>query len=156
MIDSFFLEREAQEKLFLKLKEFLQKLGEDEARERNFLADYIRLELKILKTLGYEIDLSSCAVTGLVDDLAFVSPKSARAVSFDVGKIYEKKLLKLPKFLLAQENEITNECLLLGLDLSGFFLQKFLLEDGQQKQKERSFFHREKIRKSVTQPRPKD
>ncbi len=41
----------------------------------------VRYELLVLGELGFGLDLSECAATGAVEDLAFVSPKSGRAVS---------------------------------------------------------------------------
>jgi DNA repair protein RecO (recombination protein O) len=132
IIDSSFLERESHEILFEKLQNFLQKITQAD-ESKNFLADYIKLELKILETLGYGIDLSSCVVTNSTVDLAYVSPKSARAVCEDAGNAYKNKLLKLPAFLTKEDAEIDEAELLDGLRLSGYFLEKFIFEDRQDK-----------------------
>ncbi|MBM3579795.1 MAG: DNA repair protein RecO [Alphaproteobacteria bacterium] len=108
-------------------------------KKKFVVADYIKLELAMLRELGYGIDLSSCVVTSATTDLAFVSPKSAQAVCFTAGKPYQHKLLKLPKFLLEMEGELENEHLLNGLKLSGFFLQKFLPRDP------KKYSHRDEI-----------
>ncbi len=148
IIDSVFLERDNHQMLFDKLQDFLQKLSDENCQKKEFLAEYIRLELKILKTLGYGIDLSSCAVTESEDDLVFVSPKSGRAVSYQAGKPYENKLLKLPNFLISTSDH-DDEQLIDGLKLSGFFLEKFVFEEKNPEQKKRQFFHRETIRNSL-------
>lgn len=132
IIDHCFLERESHEKLFEKLQIFLQKLV-DENEAENFLTDYVKLELKILKTLGYGIDLSSCAATESTENLSYVSPKSARAVSFEAGQPYKNKLLKLPNFLTEATGEINQNDLRDGLRLSGYFLEKFLFEEQKEK-----------------------
>ena len=44
-------------------------------------AALVRFELLLLAELGFGLDLSRCAVTGVNDDLVAVSPKSGRAVS---------------------------------------------------------------------------
>jgi DNA repair protein RecO (recombination protein O) len=80
IIDTVFLERENHQELFEKLREFMHKLSDDNSHKTDFLADYVKLELEILKTLGYGIDLTSCAVSDATTGLAFVSPKSARAL----------------------------------------------------------------------------
>jgi DNA repair protein RecO (recombination protein O) len=144
IINSSFAEREKHEKLFEKLQIFLQQIGE-ESTGKNFLADYVKLELKILKTLGYGIDLSSCVVTNCKTNLAFVSQKSARAVCFEAGKPYQNKLLKLPNFLTDGLNEINDEDILNGLRLSRFFLEKFIFEKSEKllnsrKKLEQNFF----------------
>src|SRR5216684_4313488 len=41
----------------------------------------VRFELRLLAELGFGLDLSCCAATGATDELAYVSPKSGRAVS---------------------------------------------------------------------------
>lgn len=145
IIDSAFLEREEHLVLFEKLQNFLQKLSDENSPKKDFLADYIRLELKILEVLGYGIDLSSCVVTEAENDLAFVSPKSARAVSYSAGKAYESKLLKLPNFLVKDEDH-DGEQIIDGLKLSGFFLEKFLFEDHKENDKKQRLFHRENIK----------
>lgn len=132
IIDDCFLEREHHEIFFEKILIFLQQTAE-ESEPKKILSDYVKLELKILKTLGYEIDLSSCVVTNSKVDLAFVSPKSARAVCFEIGKPYQKKLLKLPDFLTENNREISEIDLQDGLRLSGYFLEKFIFEDRREK-----------------------
>ena len=59
----------------------------------------IRFELLILDELGFGLDLSQCAATGQCNDLAYVSPKSGRAVSRNAGAPWADKMLILPAFL---------------------------------------------------------
>lgn len=65
---------------------------------------YVRWEAGLLDALGFGLDLSRCAVTGGVDDLVYVSPKSGRAVSRDAGAAYRERLFALPAFLLGSQN----------------------------------------------------
>lgn len=148
IIDSTFLEHENHEDLFIKIQNFLQKLGRENHERKYFLADYIKLELAILEALGYGIDLSSCVVTETTDDLAFVSPKSARAVSYSVGKPYQSKLLRLPPFLINDADHDENQ-LLDGLKLSGFFLERYVFEDGERSDKKQQFFYRDQLRNEL-------
>ncbi len=130
MLDNCFLERENQEELFEKLHQFLNKITDESIDKTSFVADYIRLELEILKSLGYGVDLGSCVVTDSVDDLVFVSPKSARAVCQSAGEPYRDKLLKLPEFLLDDSDyQIDHQNLYEGLKLSGYFLEKFIFAE---------------------------
>lgn len=91
-------------------------------------AVYVRWEVELLKELGFGLDLSRCAVTGAREDLAYVSPRSGRAVSADAAEPYRGKLLKLPGFLLASQGgpggaaEIAD-----GLALTGHFLERHVL-----------------------------
>jgi DNA repair protein RecO (recombination protein O) len=142
-----FLERENHQNFFEKFLNFLEKVSDERILKEEFLADYVRLELEILKELGYEIDLSSCVVTNSKENLAFVSPKSARAVSFSVGEKYQNKLLKLPNFLTEEDGKCDEKNIVEGLVLSGFFLEKFLSDDGDFSKNKRRFFHRENIKK---------
>lgn len=85
----------------------------------------VRFELALLDELGFGIDLTSCAATGATTDLAYVSPKSARAVSRVAGDPWRDRLLPLPSFLLAPSGESPDAAALLtALDLTGYFLER--------------------------------
>ncbi|MFT6106454.1 MAG: DNA repair protein RecO (recombination protein O) [Rickettsiales bacterium] len=123
IIEENLQERESGEEIFPRLFELLKSLNLD---DEIFLQKYIKFEIELLKILGYGIDLSSCAATGVVEDLYFVSPKSARAVCFSAGEEYRNKLLILPQFLLDEETAENKEDLINGLKLTGFFIDRFL------------------------------
>lgn len=59
----------------------------------------VRFELMLLDELGFGLDLAECAATGRRTELAYVSPKSGRAVSDEAGRPWADKLLPLPSFL---------------------------------------------------------
>lgn len=92
----------------------------------------VHLELQLLADLGYGLDLTACAATGRIDDLAYVSPKSGRAVSRDAGRPYHDKLLPLPNFLVGgqrqQGSEIPFREILEGFRLTHFFLERLYRE----------------------------
>ncbi|MBL6953895.1 MAG: DNA repair protein RecO [Alphaproteobacteria bacterium] len=99
-------------------------LGGEATREPTWAAIYVRFELGLLAELGFGLDLRQCAATGRTDDLAYVSPRSARAVSRDAGAPYKDKLLPLPGFLLPGGTEkLTNADVRDGLKLTGYFLE---------------------------------
>ncbi len=85
---------------------------------------YLRWELRLLADLGFGLDLASCAVTGAREDLAFVSPRSGRAVSRAGAGDWADRLLPLPAFLLG--GEPGPDDLALGLALTGHFLTREL------------------------------
>jgi DNA repair protein RecO (recombination protein O) len=60
---------------------------------------YVAWECDLLASLGFGLDLTRCAATGVTRDLAYVSPRTGRAVSRDAGTPYRDKLLPLPAFL---------------------------------------------------------
>jgi DNA repair protein RecO (recombination protein O) len=92
---------------------------------------YARFEVGLLAELGFALDLTRCAVTGAREDLAFVSPKSGRAVSKTVGAPYAEKLLRLPVFLVEGQGVPlpSTEDLLAGLRLTRFFFERRVLAD---------------------------
>ena len=101
------------EKILLFLKNLL---------EENYLKQYIILEKDLLAVLGFGLDLSACAGGGNKNDLAYVSPKTGRAVSREKGSPYHKQLLPLPRFLW-QEAPASEKDLEMGLYLTGYFLR---------------------------------
>lgn len=86
----------------------------------------VRFELALLDELGFGLDLSACAATGATSDLAYVSPKSARAVSRTAGEPWRDRLLPLPAFVLAPLDPVppSAEALRQGLALTGYFLER--------------------------------
>ncbi len=59
----------------------------------------VRFEVQLLDELGFGLDLARCAATGVADDLAYVSPKTGRAVSRTAGEPWADKLLGFPAFM---------------------------------------------------------
>lgn len=86
-------------------------------------AVYVRFEAGLLQELGFGLDLSSCAATGAVDDLIYVSPRTGRAVSREAGEPYKDRLLALPPFLLSSQGGLAPGDVKLGLDITGHFLE---------------------------------
>jgi DNA repair protein RecO (recombination protein O) len=86
---------------------------------------YVRWELAQLSALGFGIDLSACAGGGNNDQLAYISPKSGRAVSLAAGEPYKDKLFPLPMFLLGQGGGGIKE-ISQGLEIAGHFLERHL------------------------------
>jgi len=71
-----------------------------EARAWDWPAAYARWELALLAALGFGLDLRRCAATGATEDLAYVSPRSGRAVSRAAGGAWADRLVPLPGVLL--------------------------------------------------------
>ena len=95
---------------------------------RGWAAALVRYELLLLAELGFGLDLTRCAALGQADDLAFVSPRSAAAVSRAGAIGYERQLLPLPAFLL-EGGTGDWPAIVDGLRLTGFFLERSLLTD---------------------------
>ncbi|RZW06279.1 MAG: DNA repair protein RecO [Rhodobacteraceae bacterium] len=86
---------------------------------------YLRWEMALLEELGFGLDLTRCAVSGASDGLAYVSPKSGRAVSEASAGAFKDRLLPLSPALLGQ-GAGTAEDVLSGLRVSGHFLTAWL------------------------------
>jgi DNA repair protein RecO (recombination protein O) len=87
---------------------------------------YVMWEIAFLKELGFSLDLSKCAGGGDTRDLMYVSPKTGRAVSEAMGRIYKDKLLLLPEFLRPSAGDGGDEDVLTGLKLTGYFLEHWV------------------------------
>ena len=117
-------EREPHPTLHAALAALLDALVDSDA----WPAVYVRFELGLLQELGFGLDLSRCAVTGGHENLAFVSPRSGRAVSAEAAAPWKQKLLPLPPFLLgAQAGALAADDLRHGLALTGHFLERHVL-----------------------------
>jgi DNA repair protein RecO (recombination protein O) len=87
------------------------------------LPTLVRWEVTLLAELGYGLDLSCCAVTGATTELAFVSPRTGRAVSRAAAGVWESRLLRLPAFLTGSEQSGPEDWRD-GLKLTGHFLAR--------------------------------
>ncbi|WP_048647762.1 DNA repair protein RecO [Nitratireductor soli] len=89
----------------------------------------VRFELALLDELGFGLDLSQCALTGAREQLAYVSPKSGRAVTREAGAPWRDKLLPLPAFLQGGgQASAEGEALDQAFRLTGFFFHRHVYE----------------------------
>ncbi|MDB5669787.1 MAG: recO [Alphaproteobacteria bacterium] len=86
----------------------------------------VRYELLVLAELGFGLDLAECAATGSEQGLAWVSPKSGRAVTDAAAEGYRDRLFRLPPFMLAGGAADWDE-IFDGLRITGHFLTRDLL-----------------------------
>lgn len=86
-------------------------------------AAYVKWEIGLLADLGFGLDLTRCAATGMNDQLAYVSPRTGRAVSLSAGEPYREKLLKLPGFLIGSGG-FGQADILDGMEMTGHFLDR--------------------------------
>lgn len=93
--------------------------------------EYARWEVLLLEGLGFGLDLAACAVTGAGEDLAYVSPKTGRAVSRSVGAEWQDRLFAYPAYLhedrLPRQDEIRA-----SLQMTGWFLHQRVFQPRQQ------------------------
>lgn len=114
-------ERQAHPALYARTERLMDLLGQDDL----WPLAYLRWELALLDDMGFGLDLSACAVTGVTDALAYVSPRTGRAVSAKGAGDWADRLLPLPCCLLgtgdAPDSEIAD-----GLVTTGHFLAHHL------------------------------
>ena len=111
-------EREPHPQVFTGLVHLITRLAVGPA----VLTDLVRWELALLGELGYGLDLGSCAVTGDTENLAWVSPRTGRAVSEAAAGPWKERLLAYPAFL--QNGEADAAGWAAGLALTGHFLAR--------------------------------
>ena len=117
-------EREPHPRVFDSLLHFIARLSQGAA----MLADQVRWETLLLADLGYGLDLGACAVTGETAGLAYVSPRTGRAVTEAAAGTWTARLLPLPGFLAPEFNSSANTSTAAdwrdGLALTGHFLAR--------------------------------
>jgi len=112
-------EREAHPRVFDGLVHLIAHLSQGE----HVMPDLIRWEIVLLADLGYGLDLSSCALSGETAGLAYVSPKTGRAVTAAAAGVWTSRLLRLPSFLVGGD-EAEPPDWRDGLRLTGHFLER--------------------------------
>jgi DNA repair protein RecO (recombination protein O) len=117
-------ERDPHQSVYADLDAVLEHLDDANA----IAAHVARFELQMLAELGFGLDLSSCAATGVTDDLIYVSPKSGRAVSREGGEPWQDRLLRLPIFLNDPAAAPSAADLADAFALTGHFLERLVLE----------------------------
>lgn len=89
-------------------------------------AGYIMWEIALLKELGFALDFTRCAGGGDGNTLAYISPKTGRAVSYGAGEPYKDKLLPLPGFLKPNASPPDDRDIATGLQITRFFLEHWV------------------------------
>ena len=109
-------ERQAKPRLYAHSVALLDGLG-----AADWASAYLRWELALLDDLGFGLDLGACALTGATEALAFVSPRTGRAVTAAAARPYADRLLPLPPGLTGRD-ALSPGALAQGLALTGHFL----------------------------------
>jgi len=113
-------EREAHPRIFAPLLHLIAHLSEGAA----LLPDLVRWEAALLAELGYGLDLTACAVTGATEGLAYISPRTGRAVTAAAAATWKTRLLPLPAFLTDRDVPAPLVDCRDGLALTGHFLAR--------------------------------
>ncbi len=115
-------EREAHAPLYRRTVALMDLLGQSQV----WPLAYLQWELALLDELGFGLDLSACAATGINADLRYVSPRSGRAVSVLGAGAWVDRLLPLPDVMKGTGAADTAE-ILLGLRTTGYFIEHRLI-----------------------------
>lgn len=119
-------EREGHERVYAALDGLLQLMPL--VPSPTWITAYVRFELVLLEDLGFGLDLEACAVTGARDGLAFVSPKTGRAVTREGAGLFANRLLSLPAFLFEPGGASGPSELAAGVQLTEHFLARVLAD----------------------------
>lgn len=127
LIIEFLVEKEVQHDFYIATKNMIIVL-----QNNDFLYYYLQWEVMLLQVIGYGLDLSKCCVSG-VNNIYYLSPKSAKAVSKEIGDPWADKLFVLPSLWIHKNIKIaTLEDLTRGFAISSYFLNKFAIEYNKQ------------------------
>ena len=115
-------EREAHAPLYHRTVSLLDLLGQGDV----WPLAYLRWEQALLEEMGFGLDLSRCAATGAAEGLAYVSPKTGRAVSEAGAGEWADRLLPMPP-VLAGTGEAGNAEVVRALGTTGYFIEHRLI-----------------------------
>jgi DNA repair protein RecO (recombination protein O) len=116
-------EREPHTRFYQKTINLLDLLGQTEL----WPLAYLRWEQSLLDEMGFGLTLQACAVSGVQTDLAYVSPKTGRAVSLQAAGEWADRLLPLPP-VLAGSGAAEPADIVQALETTGYFIAHKLLD----------------------------
>ena len=122
LLVQFLPEREPNETIYEVTLSLMDTMGEGGAL---WPVSYALWELSLLQALGFGLDLSSCASTGLTEDLVYISPRSGRAVCRAAGAPFADRMLPLPQFLLGRSRARVAD-VREALRTTGYFLENWV------------------------------
>ena len=121
MLTTFLEEREPQTQVYaatVKLHELL-------IHPDIWCVGYFYWELALLDALGFGLDVSKCVVSGVTENLEYLSPKSGCAVSQPAAGQWADRLLLMPRILMEKDKKTSD--VFDGLQvLSYFWLNKVI------------------------------
>ena len=117
-------EREPQPRLYPATLALFERL----ASGAPWYGAYLSWERLLLDETGFGLDLGRCAVSGATEGLAFVSPRSGRAVTAAAAGALAPRLLPLPRLLAdpAADPADPRAEMAQGLRTTGHFLDRVL------------------------------
>lgn len=124
LISISILEKEKQERLYIKLHNLLDTIANNDPIWVNF---FIKLELYLLSIAGFGLELNRCTVTETTHNLKYISPKTGKAVSYDAGKQYAQKLFPLLDVFTKHSSSVDFRESVQALNILTHFFEKYIL-----------------------------
>ncbi len=118
-------ERENHGQLYARTQDLLDAIGESD----DWPSRYALWENALLADMGFGLDFSQCAATGVTQELIYVSPKSGRAVSRKGGEEWADHLLPLPIFLRLDDPDASATNVNEALRTTGYFIENWLMPE---------------------------
>lgn len=91
---------------------------------KEMLKLYALFEFGALEYLGLGLMLDCCAVSGQTDNLYYVSPKTGKAVSKEVGAPYHDRLFLYPHFVVDKIDSPSYKEIFNVLEMTSYFLKE--------------------------------
>lgn len=91
---------------------------------QEMLTEYAFFEFYALEYLGLGLSLDCCAVTGQTENLAYVSPRTGKAVCKTVGAPYAGRLFAFPQFVVDNNHTPSYAEIFNVLKMTEFFLKE--------------------------------
>ncbi len=123
MVLTFLPEREAYQALYTASEHLLDLLDDQVV----WPLAYLKWELALLDVLGFGLDLTACAVTGQTQDLAYISPKSGRAVSRSGAGEWADRLFPFVPLLSGAEEFVFDD-LVTAFKITGYFFENHVVK----------------------------
>ena len=105
-------ERESYEKMYDDTLNMLNNLQTESP-----MNEYLKWETKLLRELGYALDLGHCSGCGCTTNLNYISPKTGRAVCDDCAAPYISHIYKLPLNLNTTLKFLEKICVEMGVNI---------------------------------------
>ncbi|TAE34454.1 MAG: DNA repair protein RecO [Alphaproteobacteria bacterium] len=121
-------EGDAASEIYTLLVHYYDALAHRTKNAHQALMLHTLMEFHLLGFMGYGLDLSCCAVTGSVEDLGYISPKTGRVVTREVAEPYRDKLFPLPLYYRDASHSPTAHEVYDALIMNSYFLRTRLFE----------------------------
>jgi DNA repair protein RecO (recombination protein O) len=123
LIKVCFQERDPHTELYDHAMGFITKLKHLQGSEDSLLLrDYSLLEVQIIKSCGFGMNITHCALTGVEDNLYYISPNTGSAVTKVEGERYKERLFHYPSCW--HSDNFSREDVVYALQINTYFLEK--------------------------------